>query len=231
MLSYTKKSLNVTDYVVTVSKYSADRVREVFGITNLQVIYNGIDTEIFKSLKSTDEAYPDKIKLLFVGNLTRRKGVDLLPKIMSKLDSRFILFYTTGLRTYKKAFSDSRMFPLSKVPFSDIPKIYNSYCDILVAPSRLEGFGYSVAEAMACGKPVVTTNCSSLPELVDNEKSGFLCEMDNVSDFVAKIKVLAGDRALRETMGKYGREKVVREFNLLKMGTAYAELYNRLIHK
>lgn len=53
--------------------------------------------------------------------------------------------------------------------------------------SRLEGFGYAVAEAMACEKPVVCTNGSLLPELVVDQKSGFLCEQDNVSDFVKKL--------------------------------------------
>lgn len=61
--------------------------------------------------------------------------------------------------------------------------MYN-FCDILLLPSCREGFGYAVAEAMACGKPVICTNSSSLPELVMEGKGGFLCEQDNIEDFV-----------------------------------------------
>ncbi len=222
----TKKSLRSADFVITISKSTEDVVRKLFGITNLQTIHCGIDSERFKPLQINHDPYPKKMKLLFVGNLTTRKGVDLLPKIMRRLDERFLLLYTTGLRTKKKIFTDNKMIPLGMLSLSEIVEIYN-LCDMLIMPSRLEGFGYSALESMACGKPVIATNCSSIPELVDNGKGGFLCEMDNVDNFAEKIKVLADDKNLREQMGKYNREKVLREFNLLKMGKEYEKIYRK----
>jgi len=61
---------------------------------------------------------------------------------------------------------------------------------MLLFPSRLEGFGYSAVEAMACGKPVVVTNYSSLKEIVKDKENGYLCEINNVDDFVEKIKIV-----------------------------------------
>ena len=55
-----------------------------------------------------------------------------------------------------------------------MPERYGSM-DILLMPSVREGFGLSIAEAMACGLPVVATNCSAIPELIDDGKGGFLC--------------------------------------------------------
>jgi glycosyltransferase involved in cell wall biosynthesis len=228
VLQQMKKSVKDVDFVITISKSTENAVRDLFGITNVQTVHAAIDTEIFKPEPRDQSFYPDKTKLLFVGNLTTRKGVDLLPRIMEKLDNQFLLFYTTGLRTKKRVFADNRMIPLGRLDLPEMVKMYNS-CDILVMPSRLEGFGYSAAEAMACGKPVVATNCSSIPELVDNEKGGFLCEMDNVNEFAQKIKILASDSELREKMGKHNRSKVLRDFELLQMGRKHIEIYKRLV--
>ena len=112
-----------------------------------------------------------------------------------------------------------------KLSFEDLIKEYNN-CDIFLSTSRLEGFGLSVAEAMSCGKPCIVTNCSSLPELIDNGKGGFLCERDNVDDFVEKIKILSKDRLLIEKMGKYNREKVIKEFSFNALKDKYLKLYN-----
>ncbi len=226
LFGYTKKSLSVADSVVAVSENAGEEIERVFGIKGIQVIYNGIDTNIFKPMRVNDP-YPDKVKLLFVGNLTRRKGADLLPKIMGRLDNRFVLFYTSGLRT-KRVFPDRRMVPLGRLDSSELVNMY-SLCDMVIVPSRLEGFGYSAAEGMACGKPIVATDCSSLPELVQDEKGGFLCEMDKAEDFAQRIEMLADDENLRRQMGEYNRERVLAEFDLSKMSRKYEALYERLI--
>jgi len=226
LFGYTKRSLNAADLAVAISENTKKEIERVFGIANIEVIYNGIDTNTFKPIKVEKDFYPDKTKLLFVGNLTKRKGADLLPKIMQRLDERFVLFYTSGLRT-KKIFSDRRMIPLGKLDLSELVEAYN-LCDIVIAPSRLEGFGYSAAEAMACGKPVVATDCSSLPELVTDGKGGFLCEIDNAEEFAERIRILAEAEELRRQMGEYNRQRILAEFDLLKMSEKYQTLYERL---
>lgn len=227
LFQYMKSSLDKADVIIAVSEYTKRDIERIFEISDIRVIYNGIDTDVFRP-SIVEDPYPDKVKLLFVGNLIKRKGVDLLPKIMKKLDDRFILFYTSGLRTRDDILSNSRMIPLGRPSLDKLVTIYNM-CDILVSPSRLEGFGYSVAEAMSCGKPVVATNCSSLPELVDDGKGGFLCNIDDHSDFADKIEVLGEDECVRKRMGTYNRNKTINKFSLYKMGQEYERLYRKIL--
>ncbi len=228
ILDYIEKTLSKSNQIIAISKSTEQSVRNLFKMNNVQTIYCGIDTELFKPINIINDPYPNKIKLLFVGNLTKRKGVDLLPQIMAKLDNRFLLFYTTGLRSPKKVFSDDRMIPLGRLSQTDLVYWYN-LCDICLLPTRLEGFGYAIAEAMACGKPVVTTNCSSLPEIVTNGENGFLCKMDDVGDFVDKINLLADNKPMREEIGIRNRKKIIDKFNLEIMGKSYYDLYSNII--
>lgn len=222
------EALMSADGVVAVSLSTKVSLERTFGVSKAHVIYNGVDTDIFcpKELPSWSR-FSDKIKLLFVGNLTRRKGADLLPRIMEKLGENYLLFYTSGLRA-GKIFKHSNMIPLGTLSREELVEVYNR-CDILLLPSRLEGFGYAVAEAMACGKPVVCTNGSSLPELLIDQKGGFLCEQDNVEDFVEKIRILAADRGLRESMGKFNRWRILETFTVQKMGESYLRLYRHVL--
>lgn len=225
---YIGYSIQKADIVITISKATEKTVKDAFPLSNVQTIYCGIDTNKFKPIIINSDRYSDKIKLLFVGNLTRRKGVDLLPQIMEKLDDRFLLFYTTGLRTPKLIFSDKRLIPLGRLTTDELVYWYN-LCDIGLLPTRLEGFGYAAAEAMACAKPVVATNCSSLPEIVINGENGFLCKMDDVSDFVDKIRILADNPQMRQEMGIRNRKRIVENFSLEKMGKEYNKLYQRVL--
>lgn len=227
LFRYTKNSLNCADCIIAVSEYTKKEIERIYGITDVKVIYNGIETDIFKPMK-VEDLYPNKIKLLFVGNLTKRKGADLLPTIMEKLDDRFILLYTSGLRTKKEGYLNKKMIPVGKLSLPKLVEMYN-LCDILVAPSRLEGFGYSVAEAMSCGKPVVATNCSSLPELIENGKGGFLCDIDDTKSFANLIMTLGMDGNLQKEMGRYNRNKILDKFNVSKMGIEYERLYKKIL--
>ncbi|MCX7785675.1 MAG: glycosyltransferase family 4 protein [candidate division WOR-3 bacterium] len=228
ILDYIEKSLSKANFVIAISKSTEQTARNLYDVKNIQTIYCGIDTELFKPIEIINDPFPDKIKLLFVGNLTRRKGVDLLPQIMARLDNRFLLFYTTGLRSPKKVFFDDRMIPLGRLSQTDLVYWYN-LCDICLLPTRLEGFGYAIAEAMACAKPVISTNCSSLPELVTDGENGYLCKMDDVSDFVDKINLLADNKQMRDEIGIRNRNKIINSFNLATMAKSYHNLYSKII--
>jgi len=184
-----KKSLLVADKIIAISEYSKKSVIKYFkSKKDIEVIYNGIDTDFFKPLNL--KIKNKKTKLLFVGNLIKRKGVDLLPKVMEKLGGSYELYFTSGMRTkVPKELKFKNMIPFGKLTNEQLLLEYNK-CDMLLFPSRLEGFGYSAVEAMACGKPVVVTNYSSLKEIVKDKENGYLCEINNVDDFVEKIKIV-----------------------------------------
>lgn len=224
-----KKSLRIADKIIAVSNYTKEQIIKDFPFCQdkITTIYNGVDTQFFRPIEIKKRN--KKFRLLFVGNLTRRKGVDLLPKIMKKLSSDYELYFTSGLRTnLPDGLNLENIFPLGKINDKELLKQYN-FCDALLFPSRLEGFGYCVVEAMACGKPIITTNCSSLTELVDDGIGGFLCEIDNVKEFVEKNEVVKNDENLRENMGEYNRKKVLNYFNISVMKKQYEQLYQSII--
>lgn len=226
---YMRKSYAVADAVIVPSKFTAEAIRSDYPDLNLHVIANGIDTEVFKPVDVADP-FPGKTKLLFVGNWIRRKGADLLPAIMDRLGEDFILMhaglrkgpdFSVGCRKIKSCRSLS-------YSSKELVKLYNS-CDIFIFPSRLEGLPFAVIEAMACGKPVVATNYSSLPELVVDGEGGYLCDMDNVEAFTEKINQLAFDSALRKKMGKFNRQRVEDKFTCQRMGEEYLRLYKQFL--
>jgi len=223
-----EQSLRVADAVTCVSNYTKEKLEEVYGYYDAQVVYNGIDPGLFSPKVVPKEAYgldDNSIILFFAGNLIKRKGADLLSLIMKKLDDNYKLVVTSGLNGNIKLENDNSLY-LGNLSKEKLVETYN-LCDIYLFPTRLEGFGLSVAEAMGCEKPVVTTDCSSLPELVIDGKGGFLCEKDNIDDFVEKISILGEDNNLRREMGRFNRKYIEKKFTLNMMGTNYVKLYNQ----
>jgi glycosyltransferase involved in cell wall biosynthesis len=227
-------SIRSADAVVCVSRYTQQQVARTYGYTNTTIIYDGIDTDVFvppPDLKRRDDGLPDRggrIRLLFVGNRTRRKGFDLLPGILDRLPEAYVLYYTSGFQGIDEGPPHPRMVPIGAPDRDGLVAAYQS-CDMLLAPSRLEGFGIVQAEALACGRPVVTTRISALPEVVDHDQSGFLCPRDDVDAYAEAVRRLGEDEALRRRFGEHGREKVVRNFGLEQLGRGFLELYDRLL--
>ncbi len=222
-----KKSLHRATSCIAVSNFTKKSFIKTFGNYPITVIYNFIDTNKYRP-KNTSSSYK-KFKLLFVGNLLKRKGADLLPKIMSELGETHMLYYTTGLRTkIPHDFLLPNMKALGKLSEAELLKQYN-VCDVLLFPTRLEGFGYAVIEAMACGKPIIATNISSIPELVKTGENGYLCESGNIEDFVEKIKKLQINKTLRKIISLHNRKKIIEYFSENIRIKEYKNVYKNIL--
>ncbi len=223
---FTRRSIAVASAITSVSKFTANLVKKELGFSGeLKVIHNGIDTNLFRPTKKVST---NKVKVLFSGNLTRRKGADLLPLIAEELDDNIEIIYTRGLRTKNKLPPLPNLTNIGKVRFCDMPKVYQQ-ADILLFPTVREGFGLAAAEAMSCGLPVVTTNCSSLPELIVQGKGGYLCTLGNVKEFAARINELAVSPELRRDMGEFNRERVEEKFTIERMIRDYTQLFESVL--
>jgi glycosyltransferase involved in cell wall biosynthesis len=99
----------------------------------------------------------------------------------------------------------------------------------MLFPSRLEGFGMAPAEALACGRPVVTTDVAALPEVVDDGANGFLVRKDDVQGYADRVRTLGEDAALRKRFGEHGREKIVSTFGYDQLGNGMVSVYQRVI--
>lgn len=231
---YDRWSVLDADAVVCVSRFTQRQVTQTYGRVDTVLIFDGIDTTVFiptPDLVRHDHGLPSRaarIRLLFVGNRTRRKGFDLLPQIMDQLPDEYALYYTSGFQGRDATPPHPRMIPIGAPDRAGLVAAYQS-CDILLFPSRMEGFGMVPAEALACGRPVVTTDSSALPEVVDHGENGFLVAQNDVAGFAARVQELGEDAHLRRQFGEHGRDKIVRCFGYDQLGNGFRAVYQRLL--
>jgi glycosyltransferase involved in cell wall biosynthesis len=230
---YDGLSIRRADGVVCVSRYTQQEVVRTYGVTNTALVYDGIDTDVFvptPGMHRTDAglpAAPARVRLLFVGNRTRRKGFDLLPAIMDRLPEDYRLFYTESYQAAAAAPAHPRMVAIGTPDRDGLVAAYQS-CDVLLFPARVEGFGIVAAEAGACGRPVVTTADTAVAEVVDDGMSGYLCPMNDVGAFAARVRELGEDPELRQRMGEAGRAKVVASFGYDQLAAGLLGVYERV---
>jgi sugar transferase (PEP-CTERM/EpsH1 system associated) len=113
---------------------------------------------------------------------------------------------------------------------TDVPALLNA-TDVFVLPSLSEGMSNTLLEAMASGLPVVATRVGGNPELIEDERSGWLFKPGDVADLAARLERLAMDSDLRHLMGQGARRRVVQHFSLEGMINGYRDLYLNLARK
>ena len=224
---FIRKSIEKCTVLTSISHYSARHTRNELKLNqDVRVIYCGIDVKRFCPDRRRGKALP--VRVLFSGNLTLRKGAHWLPAIAAGLDPGIIVQHTSGLRRTQLRPQGCNLVDVGRVTWQDMPDLYRSN-DILVSPTVREGFGLAIAEAMACGLPVVASNCSAVPELIDDGKGGFLCPVGDVKAFAERINLLAQAPELRHQMGEYNRAKVEKMFTVDRMISEYRELFESLL--
>lgn len=215
--------------IVVVSRFLADCVRRNCEIPNnvpIDIIYNGIDTQRFRPGDHTESDRP--LRVVFVGNPSRRKGFELIRALAEKLPPHVELAFTSGLRGEHVRPNNPRLVSLGRVPYGEMHHVYRQ-ADVLLFPTYREGFGLCVAEAMACGLPVVSSNCSAIPELIDEGLGGYLVPPGDLAAFVERTRRLLSDAELRKAMGSWNRAKAVKEFDRERMIVQYQSLFSSLI--
>lgn len=214
------------DAVTAVSDFTASLVKHHLGYAGeVVVIKNGVDERKF--FVRSEPHQGRECRVLFAGNLTRRKGAQLLQYIGSGLPAGCHLAYTSGLRRAMSGHANDKLVQLGRIPHAEMPGIYRG-ADVLFFPTLREGLGLAAVEAMACGLPVVTTRCSALPEVVEHGKGGYLCEINDGPEMLKRLRQLIDDPHLRQEMGEYNREKVLRDFRLQRMIEDYESLFSAL---
>jgi glycosyltransferase involved in cell wall biosynthesis len=111
---------------------------------------------------------------------------------------------------------------------SEIPELLNAL-DIFVLPSLSEGLPMSVLEAMACGLPVVATRVGGITEVVVHGHTGLLVPSQAVQQLAAALETLVQQPAMRVTLGRQGRQRVVEHFSRQRMVRDYQLLYESLM--
>jgi glycosyltransferase involved in cell wall biosynthesis len=110
----------------------------------------------------------------------------------------------------------------------DVAPFYSAF-DALILPSSNEGTPVSAIEALAAGRPVVATRVGGVPDVVRDGEDGFLVDAGDTDELADRLEQLARDPALRERMGKQGRERVLPRYAVDRLVQDVDELYRSLL--
>jgi len=111
---------------------------------------------------------------------------------------------------------------------NDVPR-HLAETDVFVLPSRSEGISNALLEAMAHGVPSIATDIPGNRDLIEDGRTGLLVPPDDAKALSEALLRLAGDRSLRETLGRAGRRLVEERFDLRIVAGKYAEMYRGLL--
>ncbi|MGL5067415.1 MAG: glycosyltransferase family 4 protein [Sarcina sp.] len=215
------KILNSISGIITVSNYSKDDIHRTLGFPKEKIFvthlaaesqYKALDKKACKLFLKQHYNLDDNY-ILYVGGFSPRKNIlgliDAFSKSISSLDpsTKLIVIGRKGLsyETYKsRAIAlgiEDRVIFTGFIPTNHMPIFYNSAL-MLVYPSFYEGFGLPPIEAMACGTPVISSNLTSIPEVVEN--STILINPADTLDISDSIVKLATDLDFKNTLIQRG---------------------------
>jgi O-antigen biosynthesis protein len=165
------------------------------------------------------------------GRLSAEKGPDVFVEIARKLARHSEFFFVmTGDGPESAAVMEAiRRYGLERKFFTpgfvaDVAPVMRA-ADVVALPSRIDGMPLAVFEAQALEKPVVASEVGSLPSMIVDGETGFLCEPADIDGFCERLLLLARDPELRSRMGQAGRARVQQHFNAETMLERYHRLF------
>jgi alpha-maltose-1-phosphate synthase len=253
---------NTADGVIAVSEQMKTDVVEAYGIDpeKVRVIHNGIDPHFYQptfdnELLRSLGVQPDMPFILFVGRITRQKGISNLIEAARYINKNCQIVLCAGapdtpeIATETETLIDnlkavrehvvliSEMLPREKV------KVLYSHASVFVCPSLYEPFGIINLEAMSCETPVVGSAVGGIPEIIVEGETGYLVSLESVSRtnfnpknplefqqaLASKVNALLDNSELAKKMGKAGRQRVLEKFSWESIAKSTLDFYSHLI--
>lgn len=234
------------DKIVIISKSMQNIFKYIPKISKKVVcIYNGIDINLFKpSVVDLSCKFVDKNNYFiigFVGQISHRKGLDLLIKVAPLVTNkfshiRFLIVGTDGVnedglsKSYQNEIEQMKLHDyfdfLGKR--QDIPEIMN-FIDLLVVPSRKEPFGKVIVEAMACKKCVIASNVGGIPEIITDKFNGLLFKNEDEGDFAKCLKTVISNDSFRKYLAENGYNTARTRYSTDTLINNIQNLYKKLI--
>ena len=257
-----KTALEVADAIIAVSGETKRDIERLFAVdpARVHVIHNGIDLDEYRRVEATDALVRDGIDskkpyLLFVGRITRQKGIIHLVRAIPFMDPDFQIVLCAGAPdTPEIADEMKEALAAAQKKRGDIFWIEEmldrravielySHAAVFCCPSIYEPFGIINLEAMACETAVVASAVGGIKEVVVDGETGFLVPIEQMKespfeatnpekferDLAARINQLMKDRQLREKFGKAGRKRAEENFSWSKIAQKTTALYESLL--
>jgi len=190
------------------------------------------------SRKKVDELRNGLPSVLCVGRLVSYKGLEYVIRAIENIKVRLRIIGTGPLERSLKNLAHergaaNRVEFLGEVSDEDLVTHYHA-CDVFALPSitNAEMFGVVQLEAMACRKPVISTNLpTGVPWVNQHGKTGYIVPPGNVEELAQSIKCLIGSPQLRRELGEAGRMRVEQNFTSTRMAAAMFEIYEEMLNQ
>jgi len=241
--SQTRRSCRQARHVISISESGRQDVHKLFGIPmeRISVIHPGIDSGFYPRSSEEIAAFRARQNLplqyvLHVGTLQPRKSIPTLIRAFARMERQDLELVLVGGKgwAYDEIFAQVREMGLNErvrftgyVPDSELPLWYNA-ASVLVFPSVYEGFGLPVAEAMACGTPVIAANTSAIPEAAG--AAARLFQAQDTSVLSSHIETVLDDPHLMATMREHGLQQS-RQFSWERAGKEMVDVYRRVLEE
>ncbi|MDT9696427.1 glycogen synthase [Streptomyces sp. P17] len=248
-----RTAIETADAVIAVSGAMREDILACYPALDparVRVVHNGIDTGLYRPDHGTDVLDRigidrDRPYVLFVGRITRQKGVPHLLRAVRDIDPAAQVVLCAGAPDTPEIDQEFRdLFEeLSRVragvhwipqmlPRPEVIQLL-THAAVFVCPSVYEPLGIVNLEAMACGTPVVASQVGGIPEVVDDGKTGLLVPLDD--DFEAALTQaldsVLGDPEGARAMGEAGRERAVGEFGWDAVARRTVRLYEEILEQ
>ena len=203
----------------------------------MSVVHYGLDAAIFRDAAAASTRTDDgRIRIGVVSRLIQQKGVDVLLRAFAllKADHQQADLLVVGDGPARASLEDlAQSLELSdRVKFlgyrRDVSTIMREL-DVVAFPTHGEGFGLVVLEAWAWAKPVVASAVTSLPEIIEDERSGLLVPVGNEHALAAALSRLIQDAGLRRALGENGRQRLEHDFTIETMTRKTVDVYQGVL--
>ncbi|AKN75812.1 glycosyl transferase family 1 [Streptomyces sp. PBH53] len=246
-----RTAVEAADAVIAVSGAMRDDVLACYPALDparVHVVHNGIDTGLYRPDHGTDALVrhgidPARPYVLFVGRITRQKGVPQLLRAVRDIDPGAQVVLCAGAadtpeidREFQELFEELRrvragVFWIPQMlPRTEVIQLLTRAA-VFVCPSVYEPLGIVNLEAMACGTPVVASRVGGIPEVVADGRTGLLVDVDDgfASGLARALDTVLGDPAAARRMGEAGRARAVGEFGWDAVARRTAGLYEEIL--
>ncbi len=194
------------------------------GLNYAATIYNGVDLDCFPFSEDYDDY------LLFIGRIHPEKGVPQAVEVARKSGEKLLIIGTPVTGEYWdkkiKPYLNDKIKCLGFVPRNELFKYYQRAKATLVPIQWEEPFGLVLTESMACGTPVIAFNRGSVPEIIKDKETGFICKTNSLNEMIKTVeKVYQMPKAEYLRMRHNCRKHVEDNFTVEKMVDEYEKIY------
>jgi glycogen synthase len=235
-----KMAIEMADAVIAVSEGTRTDILKLFNVNpeKVHIIYNGIDPVEYTKVDATPALTkhgidPQKPFILFVGRITRQKGIIYLVNAIKHMDPDFQIVLCAGAPDTPEIAAEDK---------ETVIQLYSG-ASVFCCPSIYEPFGIINLEAMACETPVIASSVGGIPEVVVHDQTGYLIPVAQLTespftplepehfskDLARQVNRLMAKPENQKAFGQAGRKRAVETFSWANIARQTADLYASLV--